>query len=178
MDSLPSRGREGRPVRQERGQGRRHRGLEEAEGGQAPAARQERQVSDLGAARHDTLDGARRRARPPGPAWTSAGLSAIDSSGIQGEFSAIPLGTDGLGVISYSDGTGAAQDLKVAHCGNVACTTSSYVAVDTPGQVGWNTSITIGSDGVPYDSYRDVSGNSVTGLHCPNVFCVAHHRRR
>ena len=81
-------------------------------------------------------------------------------------------------MISYYDGTGAAQDLKVAHCGNVACATSSYVAVDTPGQVGWNTSITIGSDGLPFVSYRDGSGNSVKGLHCPNVFCVGHLRRR
>jgi hypothetical protein len=110
-------------------------------------------------------------------ACTSAGISAVDP-GAQAQYSAITLGTDGLGVISYYDGTGAAQDLKVAHCGNVACTTSSYVAVDTPGQVGWNTSITIGSDGLPFVSYRDLTGNSVKGLHCPSVFCVGHLRRR
>jgi hypothetical protein len=111
-------------------------------------------------------------------ACTNATLSTIDSSGIEGEYSAITLGTDGLGVISYYDGTGGAQDLKVAHCGNVACSTSSYLALDTPGQVGWNTSITVGSDGLPFVSYRDVTGDSVKGLHCPNVFCVAHLRRR
>jgi hypothetical protein len=110
-------------------------------------------------------------------ACSSAGVSAVDSS-VQAQFSAITLGTDGLGVISYYDGTGAAQDLRVAHCSNVACSASSYVAVDTPGQVGWNTSITVGSDGLPFVSYRDVTGNSVKGLHCPNVFCVAHLRRR
>jgi hypothetical protein len=111
-------------------------------------------------------------------ACSAATLSTVDSNGIEGEYSAITLGTDGLGVISYYDGSGSGQDLKVAHCGNVACTTSSLVAVDTPGQVGWNTSITVGSDGLPFVSYRDVTGDSVKGLHCPNVFCVAHLRRR
>jgi hypothetical protein len=111
-------------------------------------------------------------------ACSSATLSTVDSSGIEGEYSAITLGVDGLGAISYYDGTGARQDLKVAHCANVACTTSSTVAVDTAGQVGWNTSITVGSDGLPFVSYRDVDGNRVKGLHCPNVFCVPYLRRR
>jgi hypothetical protein len=81
-------------------------------------------------------------------------------------------------VISYRDGTGARQDLKVAHCANVACTISTTVTVDTPGDVGWNTSITIGADGLPFVSYRDVGGSQVKGLHCPNVFCVPYLRRR
>lgn len=111
-------------------------------------------------------------------ACSSAGLSTVDSSGIEGEYSAITLGSDGLGVISYYDGSGSTEDLKVAHCANVACSLSSYVTVDAPGQVGWNTSITVGSDGLPFVSYRDVSGGAVKGLHCPNAFCVAHLRRR
>ena len=111
-------------------------------------------------------------------ACSSATVSTVDASGIEGEYSAITLGVDGLGVISYYDGSGLNQDLKVAHCGNVACTTASYLAVDTAGQVGWNTSITVGSDGLPFVSYRDVSGDAVKGLHCPNVFCVGHLRRR
>jgi hypothetical protein len=111
-------------------------------------------------------------------ACSAAMVSPVDTTGIEGEFSSITTGADGLGVISYYDGTGGRQDLKVAHCGNLACTTSSFVAVDTAGQVGWNTSITIGSDGLPFVSYRDVSGNRVAGLHCPNVFCVPYLRRR
>ena len=111
-------------------------------------------------------------------ACTSATLSTVDSSGLEGEYSSIALGVDGLGVISYRDGTGANKDLKVAHCTNVACTSSTYVSVDTPGDVGWNTSITVGSDGLPFVSYRDVDGSQVKGLHCPNVFCVPYLRRR
>jgi hypothetical protein len=105
-------------------------------------------------------------------------LSTVDSNGIEGEYSAITLEIDGLGVISYYDGGGATQDLKVAHCANVTCSSSSIVPVDTPGQVGWNTSITIGSDGLPFVSYRDVTNNRVRGLHCPNAFCVGYLRRR
>jgi hypothetical protein len=111
-------------------------------------------------------------------ACSSANVATVDASGIEGEYSAITLGADGLGVISYYDGSGLNQDLKVAHCGNVVCTTASYLTVDAAGQVGWNTSITVGSDGLPFVSYRDVTGDSVKGLHCPNVFCVAHLRRR
>jgi hypothetical protein len=111
-------------------------------------------------------------------ACSSAGVYTVDGSGIEGEYSAITLGVDGLGVISYYDGTGADQDLKVAHCGNVACSSSSYVTVDSAGNVGWSTAITIGSDGFPFVSYRDITNYSVKGLHCPNVFCVGHFRRR
>ena len=111
-------------------------------------------------------------------ACTSATLHTVDSTGIEGEYSAITLGIDGLGVISYYDGGGATQDLKVAHCADVTCSSASVVSVDTPGQVGWNTSITIGSDGLPFVSYRDVTNDRVKGVHCPNVFCVGYFRRR
>jgi hypothetical protein len=111
-------------------------------------------------------------------ACSGAEISTVDASGIEGEYSAITLGVDGLGVMSYYDGIGADKDLKVAHCGNVACSSSTYVTVDSAGDVGWSTSITIGSDGLPFISYRDVTNDSVKGLHCPNVFCVGYFRRR
>ena len=126
----------------------------------------------------DASAGSLKVAHCDNAACTSATLSTVDSSGLEGEFSAITLGVDGLGVISYRDGTGANKDLKIAHCGNVACTSSTYVTVDTPGDVGWNTSITVGSDGLPFVSYRDVDGSQVKGLHCPNVFCAPYLRRR
>jgi hypothetical protein len=110
-------------------------------------------------------------------ACSAAATQTVDA-GIKGEYSAITLGVDGLGVISYYDGAGAAQDLKVAHCADVLCDAATSVAVDTPGNVGWSTSITVGADGLPFVSYRDVGGGQVKGLHCPNVFCVPYLRRR
>jgi hypothetical protein len=108
----------------------------------------------------------------------SAATTQIIDAGIKGEYSAITLGVDGLGVISYYDGAGGTQDLKVAHCADVLCDVATSVAVDTPGQVGWSTSITVGADGLPFVSYRDVDGGQVKGLHCPNAFCVPYLRRR
>jgi hypothetical protein len=126
----------------------------------------------------DASAGTLRVAHCDNVACNAATLSTVDASGLEGEYSSVTVGVDGLGVISYRDGTGAKQDLKVAHCANVTCSTATAVTVDTPGDVGWNTSITIGSDGLPFVSYRDVDGNQVKGLHCPNVFCVAYLRRR
>ncbi len=110
-------------------------------------------------------------------ACSTATTQSVDA-GIKGEYSSITLGVDGLGVISYYDGAGGTQDLKVAHCADVLCDVATSVAVDTPGQVGWSTSITVGADGLPFVSYRDVGGGQVKGLHCPNVFCVPYLRRR
>jgi hypothetical protein len=110
-------------------------------------------------------------------ACSAAATHTVDA-GIKGEYSAITLGVDGLGVISYYDGSGGSQDLKVAHCADVLCDAATSVAVDTPGNVGWSTSITVGADGLPFVSYRDVDGLQVKGLHCPNVFCVPYLRRR
>jgi hypothetical protein len=110
-------------------------------------------------------------------ACSTAATQTVDA-GIEGEYSAITLGVDGLGVISYYDGAGGRQDLKVAHCLDVTCDAATSVPVDTPGNVGWSTSITVGADGLPFVSYRDVDGGQVKGLHCPNVFCVPYLRRR
>jgi hypothetical protein len=110
-------------------------------------------------------------------ACSAASTQTVDA-GIKGEYSAIALGADGLGVISYYDGAGGSQDLKVAHCADVLCDGATSVAVDTPGNVGWSTSIAVGGDGLPFVSYRDVDGGQVKGLHCPNVFCVPYLRRR
>jgi len=126
----------------------------------------------------DATSSALKAAHCSNLACTSATISTLDSVGIEGEYSSVTIGVDGLGVISYYDGGGATQDLKVAHCVDVTCSAASVVAVDTAGQVGWNTSITIGSDGLPFVSYRDVTNNRVRGLHCPNVFCVPYLRRR
>ena len=58
------------------------------------------------------------------------------------------------------------------------CSSATTTTVDKPGDVGQNTSITIGADGLPFISYRDISGNSVAAMHCPNAFCVPYFRRR
>ena len=131
----------------------------------------------LGLVSYRSVSGGLKVAHCSDVACSTATTQTVDA-GIKGEYSAITVGVDGLGVISYYDGAGGTHDLKVAHCADVLCDVATSVAVDTPGHVGWSTSITVGADGLPFVSYRDVDGGQVKGLHCPNAFCVPYLRRR
>jgi hypothetical protein len=111
-------------------------------------------------------------------ACSSATLTTIDSPGLVGEYTSATEGADNLAVISYYDHTGTDLDLKVAHCSNVACTSATTTTVDSTGDVGWGSSITVGSDGLPFVTYRDISNNAVVSTHCPDAFCVPYFRRR
>ena len=74
--------------------------------------------------------------------------TTVDSGGNVGSHTSITLGADGLPVISYYDLTNL--DLKVAKCMNAACTGASTVTtVDSLGNVGRYTSITLGAYGLP-----------------------------
>ena len=109
---------------------------------------------------------------------TSPTASTLDSVGLVGQYTSSSIGIDGLGVISYYDSSGSNLDLKVAHCIDVACSAATSTTVDSPGTVGWYTSLAIGADGLPLVTYRDVGGTAVKVAHCPNVFCVGFLRRR
>ena len=111
-------------------------------------------------------------------ACSSATTSTLDSTGLVGQYTSSSIGIDGLGVISYYDSSGSNLDLKVAHCVDVACSAATSTTLDSPGTVGWYTSLAIGADGLPLVTYRDVSGTAVKVAHCPNVFCVGYLRRR
>lgn len=89
-----------------------------------------------------------------------------------GLYSSIAIGTDNLPIISYYDNTNL--DLKVTHCGNATCTSgNSTTSVDTSGNVGLYTSITVPSDGQAIISYYDATnGNLVIGR-CGAVVCVS-----
>jgi hypothetical protein len=53
-------------------------------------------------------------------ACTTATRTTLDDAGGRGQNSAITIGADGLGLISYRDFQEDA--VKVAHCADVACT--------------------------------------------------------
>jgi hypothetical protein len=94
----------------------------------------------------------------------------VDITGDVGEYSSITLGPDGLGLVSYYDwGNG---DLKLLHCGNLLCSSgNTIILVDSTGDVGASSSITIGADGLPLISYYDFTNHDLKVLHCGNLLC-------
>ncbi len=104
----------------------------------------------------------------------------IDNGPDVGQFSSIKIGSDGLGVISYlsyrsSDFTTFTEDLKVAHCNNVACTSATVTTLDKPSLVDAKTSITIGPDGFASIAYQDDTAPStkIKVAHCQNLACTS-----
>lgn len=93
-----------------------------------------------------------------------------DNSGAVGEYSSITIGTDGLGLVSYYDATNTA--LKVVHCRNVSCSAvDTPVTLDSDGNVGEGTSITIGADGFPLISYYDTTNGDLKLARCIDSVC-------
>jgi hypothetical protein len=87
-----------------------------------------------------------------------------------GEYTSIAIGADGVPVISYMDWTN--YDLKVAHCGDVACSTATTTTADSAGDMGWLTSIAVGTDGLPVISYW-ASSYQLKVAHCGNAACTS-----
>jgi hypothetical protein len=90
-----------------------------------------------------------------------------------GLFASLAIGADGFPVISYFDQT--AGTLKVAKCGNAACSAGNTLTVvdDPVNVVGDHTSIAVPADGRPVVSYRDVTASHLKVLKCGNAACTA-----
>jgi predicted regulator of Ras-like GTPase activity (Roadblock/LC7/MglB family) len=95
-----------------------------------------------------------------------------DPANSVGEDTSIAIGADGLPVISYRDSTALA--LKVAKCANAACTgVATITTVDDPvNSVGAQTSIAIGTDGLPVVSYFDNTAGALKVAKCANAACT------
>lgn len=99
-------------------------------------------------------------------------ITAVDdNANIVGLYTSIAIGTDGLPVISYYDQT--AGTLKVAHCGNPACSAGNTIAlVDDPADnVGSYSAIAIGTDGLPIISYYDQTAGTLKVAKCATRTC-------
>jgi hypothetical protein len=101
-------------------------------------------------------------------ACTSAtSLTAIDF--VSGGDTAIAIGVDGLGLLSYWEVGG--WDLRVAHCTTTACTSATHATLDSAGKVGNATAVAIGADGLGIIAYRDYDAQRVKVAHCSNTAC-------
>jgi hypothetical protein len=90
-----------------------------------------------------------------------------------GLHTSIAIGADGNPVIAYHDTT--ANSLKVAKCGNAACTGGNTIAVvdDPANNVGEYISLGIGLDGDPVIAYYDASAGDLKVAKCGNAACSA-----
>ena len=104
-----------------------------------------------------------------------------DASTDVGQFTSVTIGQDGFPVVTYYDATsGTGGNLKVAHCSNAICSGVSTVSVlDSSGDVGKYTSVTIGVDGMPLITYQAAgTANDLKVAHCSNSLCIPYFRRR
>lgn len=111
------------------------------------------------------------------PACTAGNVSTTvdDPANAVGFYTSIAIGQDGFPVISHLDET--ARGLRVTHCGNAACTAGNVsTTVDDPAdEVGYYTSIALGTDGLPVISHQQVNATDSTlrVTHCGNVDCTS-----
>jgi hypothetical protein len=86
-----------------------------------------------------------------------------------GAYSSITTGADGLGLISFYSDT--FDDLMVAHCNNITCSSATITRLDSDDSVGMYTSITIGLDGLGLISYYDGDNANLKVAHCIDLTC-------
>jgi hypothetical protein len=104
---------------------------------------------------------------------STASIYVLDSNGVVGMYTSIAIGSNGNPIISYYDYTNG--NLKVATCRNSTCNqvanTASIYTLDSSGDVGWYTSITIGTNGYPIISYYDNTFGDVRVAACDTATC-------
>ena len=81
------------------------------------------------------------------------------------------IGSDGFPIVSYYDNTN--KVLKVAHCKDIKCTSTSVTIVDdSTARVGEYSSITISTTGNPIISYYDGFNGNLKIAFCNNIQCT------
>ena len=111
---------------------------------------------------------------------TSRAIDGVDARGVVGVTPSIKIGGDGLPLISYrseSVGTVLTQDLKVAHCVDVVCSSATVTTLDAASTVDNNTSLAIGTNGLGVIAYQDSltftsNPTKIKIARCQNVACT------
>ncbi len=101
----------------------------------------------------------------------TAEKAIVDSTGGPGgRYSQLAIGSDGRGLIAYYDSTN--RDLKVAHCSDASCSSSTPTTLDATDDAGQGVGIAIGADGFGIISYWQISTDVFLKVaHCNDNAC-------
>jgi hypothetical protein len=95
-------------------------------------------------------------------------VTIVDGGGYTGHWTSIAIGSDGFGLISYMDMPDAG--IEVAHCLDLACTTSEMTTIDRT--AGEYSSIAIGPDGLGMIAFRDSVRTALKVAYCADLACT------
>ncbi len=98
-------------------------------------------------------------------------IVAVDRTGSVGPFTSLKLDASGNPVVSYHDY--GEFDLKLLHCNDPDCSgdDESIVTVESSGDVGSDTSLSLDASGNPVVSYHDFGNLDLKLVHCNDPDC-------
>ena len=104
-------------------------------------------------------------------ACTSASITRLFSTGVGNIFgvSSVALGSDGLGLISFSGHSG---DLNVAHCDDQACSSATITALAGL-NYGSESSVVIDASGLALISHDSLPNSDLKVTRCTSIDCTS-----
>jgi hypothetical protein len=107
---------------------------------------------------------------------STATTTVLETSFTQISRASVAIGTDGLGLLAYGTSpSGGPKELRISHCQDVACTSTTATTFDLGGDSGLHTAIAIGADGLPLVTSTRKIGPFTTQVmlvHCGSPTCT------
>lgn len=103
---------------------------------------------------------------------TSSSTVPLDQIGDVGLDTGLAIGADGLPYVSYYDNTNG--NLKLIRCLTANCSSvQAPITIDSSGDVGRHTSITLGTNGFPVVTYQDATNGRLRYAVCTTANCLS-----
>ncbi len=126
---------------------------------------------------YDTTNGNLRFVRCGDKTCTPASATFTNVDGVSpvtnvGQYTSLSLTSTDIPYISYYDVTNG--DLKLVICGDVTCSSgNTFPVLDTTGDVGKYTSLSLTVTGIPRISYYDVTNTALKFATCSDTVCTS-----